>query len=332
MIIHKEVKITKELLLKEIGAYNIFNYYMPNPWKLNRLCKNPFTHTDSNPSCIIGTKNNEITFKCFNSDNKGDCFSFVMQLFNISFIEALNKISSDFGYKKDEKIKYEIIKSLPIIELLNYTETIIQASSYSEFLENHKEYWKQYDLEPKDLQFCNDTKVYPLKEYWVNKRKMSVLPNELGFIYNVNDKYNKIYFPKRPKDTKWRSSVPFDHIHGLDNLKGCDIGIVTKSIKDAAWISKYVTKCVCVLQSENVTAINKENVQFLKQTCKQIYVALDIDKTGKAASYAICDLLGAKHVNPPDYLLEKKGTDFSDWVALEGTETVRNHFIKKQII
>ena len=115
-------------------------------------------------------------------------------------------------------------------------------------------------------------------------------------------------------------------------MKGCDVGIITKSIKDGALLRKYITKCTCVIQAENVTAISKENAQFLKQNVKHLYIAMDNDATGKQASYAICDYLKAKHINPPDRILEKKGSDFSDMVKLEGLGSFLEHFKTKKLI
>jgi hypothetical protein len=321
--------ITKEQILSKVGALSIFTFYMPYEFRLNRRCQNPFVAKDNNPSMIIGDRNGEITFKCFNSNNQGDCFSFVMQLHNIDFSQALDKIAQDFGLKQKDDNEYQrVISNLPKVERINVAQNIIQCAPYKKFQDFHIEYLQKYSLTPDDLQFCKDTKAYPIKEYWINKRKMVVHDKELGFFYNAGN-YNKVYFPQRSKEDKWKSTIPFTYIHGLDNMKGCKVGILTKSLKDGAIISKYITQCVCVIQAENVTSISKENAEFLKQNVEHLYVAMDCDAPGKAASYAICDYLGAKHINPPDYLLEKKGTDFADWVALEGIEPVINHFKTK---
>jgi len=320
--------ITKDFILSKISPLNIFSYYMPYEWKINRRCRNPFVNRDNNPSMIIGDKNGELIFKCFNSNNQGDCFSFVQQMFNITFEKALEKIAQDFGILNKNKDFTRVIQNLPKVDKIKSHTNIIQCAPFTEWQGYHIEYLKKYTLEPKDLQFCEDTKAYPLKDYWINKRKMVVHKDELGLFYNVGA-YNKVYFPNRSKEDKWKSTIPFTYIHGLNNMKGCNVGILTKSIKDAAIISKYITKCVCVIQAENVTAISKENVEFLKQNIKNLYVALDQDQPGKLASFAICDYLSARHINPPDYLLENKATDFADWVALEGIEPVINHFKTK---
>ena len=331
MNIIKEQKITKEYILEKVGALNIFIRYMPHPFKLNRRCKNPHTK-DNNPSCIIGNQTGEIIYKCFNSSHQGDCFSFVMNLFNISFKDTIELIANDFGLKKSSIKKYEqVILDLPKIEITKPHSYLIQCKPFKNWQNYHIDYLKQYTLEPKDLQFCSNTKAFPLEEYWINKRKMIVKQDELGFFYNVGT-YNKIYFPLRPKEDKWKSSIPFNVIHGLDNMKGCDIGILTKSLKDGAILSKHITKCTCVIQAENVTSISKENAQFLKENVKQLYIAMDCDAPGKQASYAICDYLNAKHINPPDRILEKKGSDFSDMVKLEGLDSFLNHFKQKKLI
>jgi CHC2 zinc finger len=324
----KKEALSKDFILSRVNPMSIFSYYMPNEWKLNRRCINPFVSKDNNPSMIIGDKNGEMIFKCFNSNNQGDCFAFVMQMFNINFTQALDKIASDFKLLSSDSDYERVIQNLPKVDRVKSVHNIIQCAPFSEWKDYHLDYLKRYTLEPKDLQFCEDTKAYPLKDYWVNKRKMVVNKDELGFFYNAGN-HNKVYFPNRPKEDKWKSTIPFTYIHGLNNMKGCKVGILTKSLKDGAILSKYITKCVCVIQAENVTSISKENAEFLKQNVEQLYVAMDCDPPGKSASYAICDYLGAKHINPPDYLLDKKATDFADWVALEGIEPMINHFKTK---
>lgn len=324
----KQESVTKDLILSKISPLSIFSYYMPYEWKVNRRCRNPFVSRDNNPSMIIGDKNGELIFKCFNSNHQGDCFSFVMYMFNLPFDKAIKKIAEDFGILNKSGELERVIQNLPKIDKIKSHGNIIQCAPFTEWQDFHINYLKKYSLIPEDLQFCMDTKAYPLKDYWINKKKMMMESKELGFFYNAGN-YNKVYFPHRSKEDKWKSTIPFTYIHGLNNMKGCNVGILTKSLKDGAIISKYITKCVCVIQAENVTSISKENADFLKQNVEHLYIAMDCDDPGKKASYAICDYLGAKHINPPDYLLEKKATDFADWVELEGIQPMINHFKTK---
>jgi len=81
----------KDFILKKIGAERIFKYYYPGNFVLNKPCLSCFVD-EKEPSMIIGQVNNSIIFKCFNSYHKGDCFTFVMNLFNLNFNDAIEKI------------------------------------------------------------------------------------------------------------------------------------------------------------------------------------------------------------------------------------------------
>jgi hypothetical protein len=75
-----------------------------------------------------------------------------------------------------------------------------------------------------------------------------------------------------------------------------------------------------------------ENMKFLKESCKTLYVALDCDGPGKKASHAITKEMDVKHVNPPDSLLDEGESDFSGMAKAWGKESVIEHFRKKKII
>lgn len=332
-----ESQLTREQILEKVSPYDIFAMYMPWEFTINRRCRNPLVSKDNTPSFIIGNKSQtgELIFKAFNSEHRGDCFIFVEKMFNLDYFGALNKIAEDFGLKDRSNLKYKaIIDNLPKPKIEMLKPILIQAK-IGKYEQIHLDYLAKYTLEPKDLNFCLDTKVGALKEWWLNRTKQVVKKNELAFVYNYTDEFgswNKVYFPNREKKDKWRSSIPFQKIHGFSNIKDCKTAILTKSIKDGALIAKYITSCVCVIQAEDSAAISPENVEFLKNSVESLYIGLDSDNRGKTASRILCKLLDAKHINIPDRLLEKGATDFSDWVALEGKEPLIEHFHKKGII
>ena len=304
---------------------------MPYDFVFNKNVLNPF-QKEKNGSFKIFLRDNEVFHKSYNSFHKGDAFKFVQDLFGINFNEALNKIASDFGLLETSGAKLErVVSELPKIEKKASRPPKIIAEVYSKWQQRHIDYLAEYHLIPEDLNFCSDTKCYPLKQFYLNSSKFNVNNKEVGFVYNVN-KFNKIYLPNRPKDQKWWSNIPFSYIHGLDNLKGCDLGILSKSIKDGALLSKYITPCVSILQAENSTAITQEHIDYIKINCKNLLIAMDTDPQGKKTSYELCEIFGARHINIPDRLLKHGASDFSDWAKLEGFEAVIEHFKKKGII
>lgn len=322
----------KELIENKLSHLDLFSYYMPWKFELNKNCSNPFVSKDSNPSMRIYSRNGEYFFKCYNSQQKGDVWTFLMELSQSTFDQVCDGIIADFGLLETSGAKLErVVSELPKIEKKASRPPKIIAEVYSKWQQRHIDYLAEYHLIPEDLNFCSDTKCYPLKQFYLNSSKFNVNNKEVGFVYNVN-KFNKIYLPNRPKDQKWWSNIPFSYIHGLDNLKGCELGILSKSIKDGALLSKYITPCVSILQAENSTAITQEHIDYIKINCKNLLIAMDTDPQGKKTSYELCEIFGARHINIPDRLLKYGASDFSDWAKLEGFEAVIEHFKKKGII
>lgn len=325
--------LNRQFILERLSEYDIFKMYYPYDFQLNRACYSPFKKED-NPSFIIGNKwGDTITFKAFNTSNHGDCFHFVMQMFGLDYNQSLEKIAKDFGLIDGTDNYKQIVTKYE--KPLGVTKTAFIQAVPKKFDDNDIAYLAQYHLEPQDLQFCPDTKCYSTKEWAINRRRQPMNKGEICFFYNlVNDRgsWIKVYRPHAPKDIKWRSSVPFTEIMGRDNLSDCDLGIITKSIKDGAVISKYITKNVCVTQAEDFTAITQENIDFFSQSCKRIVVAYDNDDKGVKACKEITKATGWGYINPPKHLLREGITDFSDYIKATNPDTVIEFFKSKNII
>lgn len=321
----------KELIEQKVTHLDLFNYYYPGNFKPNRPCKNVLSHKDENPSMVIYNRNGGVFFKCYNSPQKGDIWKFLMEYFNLSFSESVNMVAKDFGLLENCDKKFQkVLNELPVIKKTISKPPEIKAVNYKEFPERHLKYLQSYHLTPEDMNFCEDTKVFALKDFYINKKKFSVRSDEVGFIYLVNNKFIKIYLPERPKGEKWWSNIPFTHIHGLDNLKNCKVGFLTKSIKDGAVIKKFISPHVAIIQAENISSITSKDAEIIKNSVENLYIIMDNDKTGKEASYAFCDLLNAKHINVPDKYFPES-TDFADMVKNIGINSVINHFNEKTI-
>ncbi len=332
-IIQKEEPIDlKKLIEEKITHLDLFSYYYPEEFKLNRRCKNVLVSKDDHPSMVIYNRNGGVFFKCYNSPHKGDIWQFLMDYTNKTFNEILKIVAQDFGLleKSDKKLQ-RVLKALPIIEKKPSNPPKIKAECYEEFPERHLKYLEQYHLTPEDMNFCEDTEVFALKTFYINYRKFGVSPKEVGFIYLMQKKFIKIYLPERPKGEKWWSNIPFTNVHGLNNLKNSKIGFLTKSIKDGAVIKKFISANVAVIQAENISSLTTENANFIKENVENLYIVMDNDKPGKEASYSFCKLLNAKHINVPDKFFPES-TDFADMGKNIGIESVIEHFHLKTIL
>ena len=329
MKINKPIDLRK-LIFEKVSQEQIFRYYYPYKFTLNQRCLSCF-QKDNNPSMIIGTKSNsgDIVFKCFNSPEKGDCINFVMQMFNLDYLDALLKIAEDFGLKESSNTKYEqIIKELPKTTVIKQKKAPDIVVSTRPFNSNELNYWNDYYQDISDLKREN---IYVPKKIWINKNPIDLKVSELTFCYYYpeNDKW-KIYFPFKEKSKKWLSNIPLTTSWGLENINKDKNTLICKSKKDYM-VCRKIYSYVTGVQNESIAAFSEDFVNELKKNSKLIYYGGDSDAPGKAASYLITQQFGFKHINPVDRLLPET-KDWADWAKITNLKTIEDYFKLKNII
>jgi 5S rRNA maturation endonuclease (ribonuclease M5) len=326
-----KTKITEQDIFSKITPLEIYEFYMPHRFVLNKLCKNPFTGKDNNPSFIIGDKFGTITHIAFNSDNKGDCISFVCQLYNIDRRQALSKIAND--------LKYGTRNSKVVIQESFQKEHEVQYSTiqviYKPFTQKELEYWEDYYQGLEDLKREN---IYSIKKAFINRERMKIYENNMsfGYYYEEIDRW-KLYCPENPKinniSFKWRNNVNFDYIENLKCIDNVENAFISKSKKDAMVLQKALnTDCIIRTQSENPSCFNQETIEYLKQNSNNQIVIFDSDAAGKKNSKILTDLYDFKHCNVPDKYLKKDINDFAELAKVYGLRRVTEHFKNKKFI
>lgn len=333
--------LSKESILDKISTYDIYRFYQ-GPFKINEPCVNRH-RGESNASLIIGDKvSNTLTHKDFGDYNwRGDCFSFVQQVFNCDFYTALKIIDKDFnlGLSMGKLIDYQPIITWGKPEIEIKKSPLIQVVYYKNITKEGLDYWKKFGQGEQDLK---RERIYQPKEIWRNKKKIPIKLLTFAYHYEDIDKW-KIYrpfAPKKEKNTpmslwKWDSNVPFDYV---DNIQGihssCDRVYMTKSKKDRmVLMTALQTNCIADVQAEDPSCISPEVLdKYL--SVQNRYIISDNDKKGKEFSWWLTKKHGFRHVNVPDkYLTEDpKCTDFADLCYHYGIETVINHFKRKKLL
>jgi len=100
----EEPTLTKEFILQQISEEAIFEHYGV-PIKKGLFCSK--LRNDRNPTVgFYRNSRGRLIIKDFGSDFSGDCFTYVMALFNVSYYMALQIIANDFGIinRKDLKV------------------------------------------------------------------------------------------------------------------------------------------------------------------------------------------------------------------------------------
>lgn len=338
--IEKRINIDRDFILESITEYDIYRYYYReftgDVFELNVDCLSPFK-PENKPSFKIGMgpSGDRIIHRSFNSDHRGDCFKFVMELFDINFHEALMKISMDFGLINGTE-GYKAIKKLyKAPELKVRIPKFLQAEA-RKWTKEDDEWWNQFHLNRKDLNFCDDTSVYATKKWAIDGQKQLLKYKELSYFYhltNIRGSWIKIYRPQADtKEDKWHTSIPHREMHGLSNLDGCEIGFIQKSMKDGAFTHKFLCRNVAVSSNEAATSISIENRARINQSCRKVYIIFDGDQTGVEAANLLAEETGWIVANPPSHLLTYGITDLTDWAKATSPGTVIDYYKNLQII
>lgn len=322
--------LTVEAVLRRISQYDVFRYYMPNrEWKLNKVTYSPFRN-ESHPSFLIGNRGGNVTFIDFADGKKGDCFTFVKELFNISSMnDVLRKIDRDFGLGISEAPTkdYKRITS----EYQQPTEvkrySLIQVVT-RKFTNRELSYWNDYHQSLEDLKNNN---IYAVKKVYLNRQLFSIPEEEMVFGY-FYDGYWKIYRPLSDRKNKWvPNNVPITTMDGKDDITNCKTAIITKSKKDYM-VLKKVFPCVCAVQNESISCFSEENVLYLKNNSKRQILSFDSDVAGVTSSQQITKLFDFEYLNVPKEYLGEGIKDWADLANKYGLLAIEDYFKTKALI
>jgi hypothetical protein len=329
----KKLKLTPETVLSKITPYDIFMYYMPSKnWKLNSVTYSPFRQ-ENHPSFLIGNKNGDLSFIDFaDTGKRGDCFQFVKLMYNLfSIDEVLKMIDKDFSlgistgtFSEDYK---KITSQYKQPEELGKRYSLIQVIT-GKFTKEELAYWNQYH---QDIQDLRDNNIYSVKKVYLNKQLFYLDDNQLRFGYYYDGNW-KIYSPFADKKKKWvPNNVPINTLEGKDNIKDCDVALISKSKKDLM-VLKKVFPCVCAVQNEGIACFSEENVQFLKDNSNKQILSFDSDITGVTNSQQITKLFDFDYCNVPKEYLKEGIKDFADLGKIHGLKTIENYLKQKQLL
>lgn len=327
----KKKELTMDSILEKISDFDIYYYYMPTKdWELNQVTLSPF-RVESHPSFLIGNKKGYISHIDFGDTSKrGDCFSFVKQLYNLSTLDdVLRKIDTDFKLgiiSGDNNQEYKKITSQYKQPEITKRNSLIQVIS-RKFTKEELAYWNSYHQDIEDLRKNN---IYSIKKLFLNKKLFYLKDTDLRFGY-FYDGHWKIYRPFNPKKEKWMpNNVPITALDGKEDIKGpCKTIFLNKSKKDHMVVSK-VFPCSIGVQNEGIACFSPENVQFLKDNSEQQILGFDSDETGVKNSQQITQIFDFGYCNVPKSYRPIK--DFADLAKVHGLKAVEEVLKSKNII
>ena len=328
----KKVKLTPDSILDKISEYDVYKMYMPHQnWKINVVTYSPFRN-EKNPSFIIGYRGGTLRYYDFaDSDRKGNCFSFVMMLFNVSLNDALLMIDKDFdlGIVSGTSTRnYErIVSDYAQPTATSKREFFIQVKT-RKFTHEELAYWNEYYQDIDDLRANN---VYSIDTLYLNKKKFPLLDTELRFGY-LYEGHWKIYRPFADKKNKWMpNNVPITMMDGLNDIKDCDVAFINKSKKDYM-VMKKIYPCCCAVQNEGLGCFSEENVEYLKDNSDRQILSFDSDETGVKNSQLITDKFDFEYCNVPRLYLGEGIKDWADLAKAHGLKVIEEYLTQKELV
>lgn len=309
-----------DIIKNEIGDHAIYSTYVSG-LKLNKAMLSPF-RKERRPSFVVkvGT-DGSYYHKDYGDDKyKGGPIALVMQLYNLTYGQALRKIVEDFN-------KGGVVISTPssLNEKPKPKQQCVIVAETRPFTILDLDYWKDYGISEEDLQKEN---IYSILSFTLDGKEMYKKPTELCFGYKF-DKGWKIYFPER-EDYKWFSSVPNTEIEGWGNVKHFRRLIITKSRKDRMVLSKLYDNVVNG-QNESGSLLDNE-FHHLFEHFKEVWVFFDSDDPGVKACKRITEAKGWKYINTPRSLLPLGIKDPAGWVKEQGYIPLKQFMLSKKVV
>ncbi len=335
---------TGDEILKHISDVDIFENYLGDIPR--SLISSPFRE-DSNPSfsLYMSSEHNKVFFKDFATGESGDCFLFVMKLFNLSSkIEVFDKIAKDFNLSQFE-LKSHHVSSFPIRKKVTKSREVIEKTSklrISVTIRNwslkDKEYWfGKYDITKAQLEHCN---IFPISHYFINGYCTKVLGIAYAFVEGKDGSQTfKIYQPEASREDKWINNNDYSTWELWTQLpQNGKICIIGSSRKDSLVIkslfpSKVLTSCS--LQSEGVNP-KSSVVDELRSRFKHVFILYDNDfdnerNPGRKAGEKLSKQTGFKQLEIPGKYLSKDPSDFVEKYGGEELRKLIKSLVKQNI-
>lgn len=351
-----------ENIRSNANIVDIISSYIPLTLKgKNYFGVCPF-HDDHSPSMSVSTSKQ--IFKCFSCGAVGNVFTFVKDIENISFLEAVKIVAEKSGMKADFEVKSEnkILKHREEFEIMDLACKFFQNNLNTEAGVLAKKYLsdryldggaiKNFDigLALKD----NDTlykllikKGYSIKTITdlglINKNGLDIYDSFVnriifpihntdgqvvgftGRIYN-NEKNISKYFNSRESVIFKKGDILFNYHRAKEAIRIEKKVVLVEGNMDAIRIYSNGLKNVIALMG---TAITNEQIEMLKKLRSEIILMLDNDNAGELATHNVGQLL--EKANIPISVVRLSGAkDPDEYILKNGIEALEDN-IKHRI-
>jgi hypothetical protein len=300
--IHKE--LTKENIFEKISSYKIFKRYCKGFEEIGRPFKSPLRDDDVHPSSFIIYYNGDLLFKDFGRESYR-CIDFVMQLFHLSYGDALHRINEDFDLGLGEinhvytTVRHEIEE--PILKEKSVSVIRIKRREWN--LDDDFYWYGRYYITRKTL---DSFSVHPISHFSINEHIYfaSKLAYSYDYYWEKDVFRRKIYQPL--SENKWYSNGGLVvQGEGMLPSEG-DLLIITSSLKDV--MTLYELGYVAIAPTSESTFVPEKYMLKHRSKWKRIILFMDSDEAGMIANRKLSEKWGL------DYISITEAKDISDLV------------------
>jgi 5S rRNA maturation endonuclease (ribonuclease M5) len=313
-------------ILSRTSEKEIMEFYWGERLLVNRaIYKNPMRYDDTG-TCYFFWSNGKFKFADRARSHYFDCFDYVQWLFKCNLREALIRINTDMSLNRTEQL---INSAIPIHKTKSKKKVSFKIK-LREWNNYDRDYWAQFGINIRTVnKICK-----PVQEYSSNSNSFNfTLKYKYDYLnpcYVYTFRKNvKLYCPYS-KTNKWSTNTDVGDIFGYDNLPSfADSLFITSGGKDMMCMWEMGFNAIA-FQSE-VTSINEDLLEQLKQRFKSIYILYDNDEAGIRLSAILCDKYKLTNIILPKIDKAKDIAEFCQRLGLNKVKEIINGKCNKTI-
>ena len=282
---------TKNLIanISNVPSYWVFQYYLNLSEKLTGQdvkIKSIFNSSEKTPSMCLyvndtynidGSKTQQYVYKDFSTGKFGNKIHLAMEVFNINFANAVEKIIDDYN----NFLKKESFDNIVFKKQDKWKIDYVNVRSWST---DDAKFWMQFNI---GSSLLNKFNVKPLSYYnlilekdnEINKHKITG-----SNIYGYFNKNNELYKVYTPYNKKYKFFKVMSYIQGLDQLKmNNNFLVICSSLKDAMCLESIGYNIDVIAPDSENTIIKPYIIENMKMQYKKIITLFDNDTAGNLA-------------------------------------------------
>lgn len=306
-----------------IPATWIFENYLglPEPLTGQRIrIHSLFNPNDKTPSMYLyyNGELNMYRYKCFSTGKSGSAVDMMMQMWNINFAQASQRIIKDYT---------DYVKSGKICETKIVEHSRWQVASYKtrQWSKDDAAFWSAYNISSKMLE---EYHVKPIERYTMHKKASDNLDDE---VFEVVSKHVYGYFTKdeilykiyQPMNKERKFIKLCEYIQGYEQLQNKPYLVIASSLKDCLAIKSMNLDVDVIAPNSENTILSNDLITEFKQVYDGIVTVFDSDQAGIKAMQTYKD----KHRLPFVYLSLEK--DIADIVKVHGVQRAMIELVPK---